>query len=152
MLKCAYHAWSYQKDGRVAGVPYLPKDACRPEGVKGYACREAYGYVFVFAGDRAKAARANFPELPNFHSAKRKTMHFWRKVDCHYSFMHENLMDVNHQFLHRGIMGTIKPTLLDYSKGHNWVEVKYKFEQADRRCYVAYAAAHFCFSAGESWR
>ena len=130
MLKCAYHAWSYQKDGHVAGIPYLPKDACRPAGVKGYACREAYDHIFVFAGDREKAAEAHFPELPNFHSKKRKTMHFWRKVECHYSFMHENLMDMNHQFLHRGIMGTIKPTLLDYSKGENWVEVKYKFEQA----------------------
>ena len=57
-------------------------------------------------------------------------MHFWRKVDCHYSFMHENLMDMNHQFLHRGIMGTIKPTLLDYSRGDDWVEVRYRFEQA----------------------
>ena len=38
-LKCAYHAWSYQKSGQVAGVPYLPKDAPRPHGVKGYVPR-----------------------------------------------------------------------------------------------------------------
>src|SRR5262249_19629334 len=42
---------------------------------------------------------------------------------------HENLMDMNHQALHRGIMGTIKPTLLDYEKGTDWVEVRYNFER-----------------------
>ena len=56
-------------------------------------------------------------------------MHFWRKIDCHYSFMHENLMDMNHQFFHRGIMGTIKPTLLDHQQGEDWVEALYKFER-----------------------
>jgi hypothetical protein len=43
-------------------------------------------------------------------------MHFWRKIDCHYSFMHENQMDMNHQFFHRGIMGTII-ALLDHQQG-----------------------------------
>jgi phenylpropionate dioxygenase-like ring-hydroxylating dioxygenase large terminal subunit len=129
-LRCAYHAWSYHKDGRVAAVPYLPKGTRRPLGVRSYACREAYGYVFVFTGDREKAASVGFPELPEFHAKTRRTMHFWRRVSCHYSFMHENLMDMNHQFLHRGIMGTIRPSLLDFRKGDDWVEVRYRFEQA----------------------
>jgi phenylpropionate dioxygenase-like ring-hydroxylating dioxygenase large terminal subunit len=129
VLKCAYHAWSYNKDGSLAGCPYLPRDARRPEGVRSYACREAYGYVFVFPGEREKAALVSFPDLPAFESKSCRPMHFWRKVACHYSFMHENLMDMNHQFLHRGIMGTIKPTLLDFETGADWVEVRYRFEK-----------------------
>ncbi len=130
LLKCAYHAWSYHADGRVAGIPYMPKDACRPAGVRSYACREAYGHVFVFTGDREKADSVPFPHLPGFHSSKRRTMHFRRKVDCHYSFMHENLMDMNHQFLHRGIMGTLHPTLIDFTQGNDWVEARYRFRRA----------------------
>jgi phenylpropionate dioxygenase-like ring-hydroxylating dioxygenase large terminal subunit len=132
-LKCAYHAWTYRKDGQVAGVPYLPKDACRPEGVRSYPCREAYGCVFVFAGEASKAETTPFPELPAFFSRRQRTMCFWRRVQCHYSFMHENLMDMNHQFLHRGIMGMLKPTLLGHSRGEDWVEVTYRFQRASGR-------------------
>jgi phenylpropionate dioxygenase-like ring-hydroxylating dioxygenase large terminal subunit len=134
LLKCAYHAWTYHKDGRLAGVPYLPKDACRPEGVRAYACREIGGYVFVFTGAREQAAGVPLPELPSVTpESGRRAMHFWRRVECHYSFMHENLMDMNHQFLHRGIMGTIKPTLLDYDNGDDWAEVRYQFRRASGR-------------------
>jgi phenylpropionate dioxygenase-like ring-hydroxylating dioxygenase large terminal subunit len=129
-LRCGYHAWTYRPDGQVAAVPYLPKGACKPAGVRGYACREAYGYVFVFTGPREKAESVPFPEVPRFESPATRTMHFWRRVACHYSFMHENLMDMNHQFLHRGIMGTIKPTLLDHRRGPDWVEARYRFQRA----------------------
>ncbi|MDQ0957094.1 phenylpropionate dioxygenase-like ring-hydroxylating dioxygenase large terminal subunit [Streptomyces sp. B4I13] len=42
-------------------------------------------------------------------SARHMTMTFSRTVRCHYSFMHENLLDMNHQFLHRGVLGRIRP-------------------------------------------
>jgi phenylpropionate dioxygenase-like ring-hydroxylating dioxygenase large terminal subunit len=129
-LRCGYHAWSYRPDGQVAAVPYLPKGACKPDGVRSYACREAYGYVFVFTGAREKAADVPFPDVPRFASPATHTLHFWRRVACHYSFMHENLMDMNHQFLHRGILGSIKPTLLDHERGTDWVQARYRFQLA----------------------
>jgi phenylpropionate dioxygenase-like ring-hydroxylating dioxygenase large terminal subunit len=83
--------------------------------------------VFVFPGDPALADSAPFPELPEFDSAKHKTMMFSRTVNCHYSFMHENLLDMNHQFLHRGILGKIQPKLLGYGTGPQSVEAQYLF-------------------------
>lgn len=129
-LRCAYHAWTYCPDGRLAGVPYLAKGACRPEGVRAYPCSERDGYVFVFTGDRDKAALVPTPSLPLAASPHHRTMHFWRRLACHYSFMHENLMDMNHQFLHRGIMGKIRPTLLGYESGLDWTEVRYRFQDS----------------------
>jgi len=130
-LRCCYHAWSYRGNGRISQIPYLPKDAARPpRGVRSYPVREAYGFVFVFPGDPQLAAEAAFPELPEFDSAKHKTMTFSRTVGCHYSFMHENLLDMNHQFLHRGILGKIKPTLLGYDAAPNSVEARYLFTHA----------------------
>ena len=127
-LRCCYHAWTYRGNGRLSQIPYLPKGAGRPpRGVRAYPVREAYGLVFVFPGDPAKAAATALPELPEFDSAKHKTMTFSRTVNCHYSFMHENLLDMNHQFLHRGILGKIAPKLLGYDTGPQSVQARYLF-------------------------
>jgi phenylpropionate dioxygenase-like ring-hydroxylating dioxygenase large terminal subunit len=109
-------------------VPYLPKGAAMPRGVRAYPSREAYGLIFVFPGDPALAQSVPFPELPTVDSSAHKTMVFSRSVECHYSFMHENLMDMNHQFLHRRWMKKIKPTLLATRSDAGRVEVDYKFE------------------------
>ena len=127
-LRCCYHAWAYRGDGRISQIPYLPKGAGRPpRGVRAYPAREAYGLVFVFPGDPQQAATTALPELPEFDSAQHKTMTFSRTVHCHYSFMHENLLDMNHQFLHRGILGRIQPELLGYDTGPRSVEARYLF-------------------------
>jgi renierapurpurin 18,18'-hydroxylase len=127
-LRCCYHAWAYRGNGRISQIPYLPKGVGRPpRGVRAYPVREAYGLVFVFPGDPQKAVTTPLPALPEFDSAKHKTMTFSRTIRCHYSFMHENLLDMNHQFLHRGIVGRLQPTLLGHDTGPQSVEARYLF-------------------------
>jgi phenylpropionate dioxygenase-like ring-hydroxylating dioxygenase large terminal subunit len=58
-----------------------------------------------------------------------KTRRLNRQVACHYTFMHENLMDMNHQFLHRRRMGAIKARSLGRRKGEDWCEVDYTFSR-----------------------
>jgi renierapurpurin 18,18'-hydroxylase len=128
VLRCCYHAWAYRGNGRISQIPYLPKNAARPpRGVRSYPVREAYGLIFVFPGDPQAAAVTPLPELPEFDSPRHKTMTFSRTVSCHYSFMHENLLDMNHQFLHRGVVGKIKPTLLGYDTTPDSVAARYLF-------------------------
>jgi len=128
VLRCCYHAWAYRGNGRISQIPYLPKGAGRPpRGVRAYPVKEAYGFVFVFPGDPDKAEVTPLPDLPQFSSPKHKTMTFSRTVACHYSFMHENLLDMNHQFLHRGIVGRIQPKLLGYTSDAQSVEARYLF-------------------------
>ncbi|MCH0572220.1 aromatic ring-hydroxylating dioxygenase subunit alpha [Streptomyces sp. MUM 136J] len=127
-LRCCYHAWAYRGDGRISQIPYLSKGDTRPpRGVRGYPVREAYGMVFVFPGDPEKAAATALPDLPAFGSPHYRTMTFSRTVHCHYSFMHENLLDMNHQFLHRGVVGRLHPELLGYRTGPQSVEARYLF-------------------------
>jgi renierapurpurin 18,18'-hydroxylase len=128
VLRCCYHAWAYRGNGRISQIPYLPRGAGRPpRGVRAYPVKEAYGFVFVFPGDPAKADTTPLPDLPQYSSRRHKTMRFSRTVDCHYSFMHENLLDMNHQFLHRGIVGRIQPKLLGYISDPTSVEARYLF-------------------------
>ncbi|MBJ6636141.1 aromatic ring-hydroxylating dioxygenase subunit alpha [Streptomyces sp. I5] len=130
-LLCCYHAWAYRGDGRISRIPYLSKgDGRPPRGVRAYPVREAYGLVFVFPGDPDRAAVTALPELPAFGSPKYKTMTFSRTVHCHYSFMHENLLDMNHQFLHRGVVGKLRPELLEYRTSARSVEARYLFTHA----------------------
>ncbi|MEU5373037.1 aromatic ring-hydroxylating dioxygenase subunit alpha [Streptomyces sp. NPDC005951] len=127
-LRCCYHAWAYRGDGRISQIPYLAKgDARPPRGVRAYPVREAYGLVFVFPGDPEKAAATPLPDVPAFASPRYKTMTFSRTVRCHYSFLHENLLDMNHQFLHRGVVGKLQPKLLGYESGPASVEARYLF-------------------------
>jgi phenylpropionate dioxygenase-like ring-hydroxylating dioxygenase large terminal subunit len=129
-LQCCYHGWTYDATGRCVSVPYLGKDKTRPNGVRSYPCREAYGLIFVFPGEAALAASTPFPEVPSFDDPHYKTRFLDRQVECHYSFMHENLMDMNHQFLHRRLMGSIRTRFLALRREHGRVEADYTFSRA----------------------
>jgi phenylpropionate dioxygenase-like ring-hydroxylating dioxygenase large terminal subunit len=129
-IKCAYHGWKYNRTGKCVSVPYLEKCSLRPKNVRSYPCREAYGLVFVYPGDMEKFETAIFPEIPSATDPKYKIRYLDRLVACHFTFMHENLMDMNHQFLHRRLMGGIKTTLLATRQGENWIEADYTFSRA----------------------
>ncbi|OKJ68638.1 aromatic ring-hydroxylating oxygenase subunit alpha [Streptomyces sp. CB02460] len=131
VLRCRYHAWAYRGDGRISQIPYLTKEDRRPpRGVRGFPVREAYGLVFVFPGDPDKAQATALPELPAFSSGQYKTLTYSRVVRCHYSFMHENLLDMNHQFLHQGVVGRLRPELIGQRSDGRSVEARYLFTHA----------------------
>uniref|UniRef100_A0A8J4M7A5 Aromatic ring-hydroxylating dioxygenase subunit alpha n=1 Tax=Acidicaldus sp. TaxID=1872105 RepID=A0A8J4M7A5_9PROT len=125
-IRCCYHGWSYDGSGHCVDVPYLGKDKL-PNGVRSYPCREAGGLILVFPGDPARALAVPLPELGSVADSRYRTRRFGDVVACHYSFMHENLMDMNHQFLHRRQMGQIRPRFLGQRRGENWLEAKYSF-------------------------
>ena len=125
-IRCHYHGWTYDSAGNCTDVPYLGKGKL-PNGVRAYPCREEAGLIFIFPGDPALATPENFPALTAAADPAYKTRRFGRQVACHYSFMHENLMDMNHQFMHRKIMGQVRPRYLGRRLGENWLEVQYTF-------------------------
>ncbi|MEM8549183.1 MAG: aromatic ring-hydroxylating dioxygenase subunit alpha [Verrucomicrobiota bacterium] len=126
-IKCGYHGWKFDCTGSCTSVPYLDKCTLHPNSIKAYPCRERYGFVFIFAGDPELAQEVPFPEIPSAESSDYKVRTLDRRIGCHYTFMHENLMDMNHQFLHRKLMGQIKTLFLGMREGPNWVEVDYSF-------------------------
>ncbi|RJS91607.1 aromatic ring-hydroxylating dioxygenase subunit alpha [Salinisphaera sp. Q1T1-3] len=129
-LLCTYHCWAYNHTGACINVPYLDQGKGLPNGVKSYPCVEAYGLIFVYPGNVHAPGILTFPQITTQGNPAYRTRYLDRRIACHYSFMHENLMDMNHQYLHRSLMGSINPKALDIREGDGWVEVDYTFHRA----------------------
>ncbi len=129
-IRCCYHGWTYDASGRCVDVPYLGKNKL-PNGVRSYPCREQDGLIFVWPGD-PKSVRELGP-LGAAGNEAFKTRRFGEMIRCHYTFMHENLMDMNHQFLHRRHMGQIAPRYLGRRLGNDWLEADYSFARVGGR-------------------
>lgn len=125
-IRCCYHGWTYNSAGKCVDVPYLGKYKL-PNGVRSYACRETSGIVFVWPGEGAPDKP--LPVIGAAADPAFKTHHIGKTVACHYTFMHENLMDMHHQFLHRGTTGIVKARYLGRRRGENSMEVDYSFSR-----------------------
>jgi renierapurpurin 18,18'-hydroxylase len=134
-LKCHYHGWTYDRGGRCVEVPYLGKDRL-PNGVKSYPAREVDGLIFVFPGDPALAEGRLPATLGSSQRKHYKTRRLNRSVACHYTFMHENLFDMNHQFMHRKQMGSIRAQCIGRQRGDHWAQVEYSFSRAEGKSSV----------------
>jgi phenylpropionate dioxygenase-like ring-hydroxylating dioxygenase large terminal subunit len=129
-IKCHYHGWTYCSSGKCTSVPYLGLGKERlPNGVKGYPVREVDGLIFVFPGDPALAENRLPQRLGASQRRDYKTRRLNREVACHYTFMHENLFDMNHQFMHRKQMGSIRANCLGRNHGEDWAQVEYSFSR-----------------------
>ena len=123
-VRCCYHGWTYDATGACVDVPYLGKNKL-PNGVRSYPCREQDGLILIWPGDPSKMTEPT--PLGAAGDPAFKTRRFGKQVKCHYTFMHENLMDMNHQFLHRRQMGQIAPRYLGRRVGEDWLEIDYSF-------------------------
>jgi len=132
-IQCCYHGWIYDNCGNCVNIPYVGKSEKISKGVRSYPCREAYGLIFVFPGNQDLAESAFFPEITAYGDKNYKTRFLDSEVKCHYSFLHENLMDMNHQFLHRGIMSKINTTFLGLRESDDKVEVDYTFTRVGKQ-------------------
>jgi 5,5'-dehydrodivanillate O-demethylase len=47
-LRCAYHGWTYNTEGRVVDMPFEP--ACLPLKIKAYAAQELGGLIWAYMG------------------------------------------------------------------------------------------------------
>jgi renierapurpurin 18,18'-hydroxylase len=127
-IKCHYHGWTYCSSGKCTSVPYLGKERL-PNGVKSYPAREVDGLIFVFPGDPTLAESRLPQRLGASQREDYKTRRLNREVACHYTFMHENLFDMNHQFMHRKQMGSIRANCLGRKHGEDWAQVEYSFSR-----------------------
>lgn len=125
-VRCGYHGWAYDESGKCIDVPYLGRERL-PNGVKAYPTHEVDGLIFIFPGNPALADARRPARLGARGDRQYKTRELNREVAAHYTFMHENLFDMNHQFLHRRQMGMIKATCLGRDSGEDWAEVRYTF-------------------------
>ena len=131
-VKCHYHGWAYDRTGRCVDVPYLGKERL-PNGVRSYPAREVDGLVLVFPGDPALAQERLPAALGSSRRKDYKTRRLNREIACHYTFVHENLFDMNHQFMHRAQMGSIKARCIGHQQGEGWAQVEYTFSRTAGR-------------------
>jgi phenylpropionate dioxygenase-like ring-hydroxylating dioxygenase large terminal subunit len=127
-LKCHYHGWTYDCTGKCVSVPYFGKERL-PNGVRSYPARDVDGMILVFPGDPALAQSRLPASLGSYGRKDYKTRRLYRQVSCHYTFMHENLFDMNHQFMHRKQMGSIRAHCIGREHGEDWAQVEYSFKR-----------------------
>lgn len=138
-LKCGYHGWAYDCAGKCIDIPYLGRQRL-PNGVRNYPVHEIDGLIFVFPGDPLLAEQRKHSAIGRKADGRYLTRRLSREVSCHYTFMHENLFDMNHQFLHRRQMGLIRTRCLGRRNGETWCEVDYTFHRAAGRSSLGEAA------------
>ena len=64
-LKCVYHGWTYDPDGRLAAIPHELFGKPFPSAsVRSYPVKERYGILWAFFGDPALAASRPIPHIP----------------------------------------------------------------------------------------
>ncbi|HEX3430633.1 MAG TPA: aromatic ring-hydroxylating dioxygenase subunit alpha [Rhizomicrobium sp.] len=131
-LRCGYHGWTYDCAGRCIDVPYLGRERL-PNGVRRYPAHEIDGMIFIFPGNPDLAEARKPAGLGSKGDRRYLTRRLNREVACHYTFMHENLFDMNHQFLHRRQMGMIRARCLGRRQGENWCDVDYAFSRTAGR-------------------
>ena len=126
-IRCPYHAWQFQADGRCIDIPAnqpgvpIPKKA----RVETYPVQEKYGLIWLFYGDLPDAERPPIPHFPEFEDPTLRAIFLEFKVNTHYTRVIENSLDPAHMFaVHANSFGWgfgDDPTIADYEvQNEDW--------------------------------
>lgn len=113
-LRCAYHGWTYNTEGRVVDMPFEP--ACLPLKVKAYPAQELGGLIWAYMGPEPA------PLLPRWDILVREDMDreiVFKPLGCNWLQCMDNSFDPTHfEHLH-GVYGNYmmkklgKPAMLN---------------------------------------
>jgi phthalate 4,5-dioxygenase len=101
-LRCLYHGWKFDVDGRCLEIPTEPPGARKtePPGARAYRTREAGGMIWTYMGPPAKE-----PPFPDFEWLTMPPTHavpFKMLAECNYAQVVEGTIDSAHAgVLHR---------------------------------------------------
>lgn len=101
-IRCCYHGWLYDVEGRVLDMPCEPPDSTLKDTLRhlAYPCREVGGLIFAYMGPADK-----MPELPGYdflvrEDGERRT--FFRSRDCNWLQGTETVGDPAHTAILHG--------------------------------------------------
>ena len=150
-LRCVYHGWKYDVDGRCLEMANVPphqdfKDKVR---AKAYLAREKSGLVWVYMGERETA-----PDLPPFEAAllpEHQIEYRFVQRRCNWLQAIEGDLDTSHLgFLH---FGAARPsTNLDTDSKNLTVNRAPEYKVADAPFGLTYGAYRPAEGGGTYWR
>ncbi len=123
-LRCGYHGFLYEPDGKVAWAPGTER---LPPGarVRTYPIVEKHGWVWIWMGDPALADPAKAPDYVYYDHPEWASYDELIPVKGNYFLIVDNLLDLSHlPFLHANTIGSpedVDPDLT-WERGDGWVK------------------------------
>lgn len=150
-IRCVYHGWKFDVDGKCVDMPSVPARMDFKEKVhaKAYKTHEANGLVWVYMGENQDSP----PPLPEIEATMQPGAEIWcLQRDCNWLQALEGDIDTSHVgFLHVGMLDAddldenhpMRPTVLDRAP-------EYEVQQSDWG--VMYGAHRPNDDGQKSWR
>jgi 5,5'-dehydrodivanillate O-demethylase len=97
-IRCFYHGWRYEADGRCVEQPAEPKPFCAKIRIASHPLREQLGLVFAYLGEGEP------PPLPQWPEFEGESVSSIALLPCNWFQSAENIMDDVHvAFTHRAL-------------------------------------------------
>lgn len=133
-LQCAYHGWSFGRNGDCVRIPQLRKGRAIPgtAGIQSYRVAEKYGLVWVCLAEETKFPIPDFPEAgdPSFRKVRLREDEPMRTSSTR--MIMGTLDDTHFPWVHEGILGSQdRPEPPDHRawREGNELIVQYEVEQ-----------------------
>ncbi len=139
-IKCGYHGWEYNCEGKCVLIPSLPDDERIPPAarVKKYSTEIRYRSVWVWIGDENKKDLSLIPPMPEMDDYP--MVYNYHVINADLQLVAESLFDAYHiNHVHRdsikGMMGALKSERIDFNLQVNDNSIVGKYHRENDRSF-----------------